>query len=131
MIFLDTSAIYALADRSDPNHDLGKMRFKRAVETGERILTHNYVLVESMALIQHRLGLEAALKLQENSSEFEIAWIDEKLHREASRSLRKSGRRAVSFVDHVSFLVMKSRGLDTVFAFDPHFEQEGFRIYGA
>src|SRR5262245_6691324 len=59
VIFLDTSAIYALADVGDPNHELGRSRLASIVEDGVRLLTHNYVLVESMALLQNRLGLEA------------------------------------------------------------------------
>ena len=57
MIFLDTSAIYALADRGDPRNEVAKERFQAVLQGGEGMLTHNYVLVESMALIQHRLGL--------------------------------------------------------------------------
>lgn len=55
MIFPDTSAIYALADRKDPNHGSAKERFRG--------------------------------------------------------------------------LVMRARGVEAVFAFDDHFESEGFRIY--
>jgi len=42
---------------------LGRGRHLRLLESGERLLTHNYVLVESLALLQARLGLAAAVKL--------------------------------------------------------------------
>ncbi len=35
-------------------------------------------------------------------------------------------KRRVSFVDHVSFLVMKSRGIEKALAFDPDSSAEGF-----
>ncbi len=34
------------------------------------------------------------------------------------------------FLDQVSFLVMRGRGLDAALAFDRDFEVEGFRLYG-
>ncbi len=71
------------------------------------------------------------MKLQDSTSEFEIEWVDEKLHQDACRLLRRSGRRAVSFVDQVSFIIMRARGLETALAFDSHFAQEGFKLYGA
>jgi len=35
-------------------------------------------------------------------------------------------RRQVSLVDAVSFVAMRQRKIEEAFAFDPHFEQEGF-----
>lgn len=129
MIFLDTSAIYAMADRGDPRHELARDRFRALIGAGEDILTHNYVLVESMALIQHRLGLIAALKLAHDSRAFEIEWVGKAVHEEAVRSLAGVRKRHVSVVDQVSFLIMRSRGVETALAFDRDFVDEGFRLY--
>lgn len=128
MIFLDTSAIYAMADLADPRHEVATRRFKTLLDTGQGLLTHNYVLVESMALVQHRLGLPAALKLAQSARAFEVEWVDRALHDEAVRRLARS-RRSVSLVDQVSFLVMRARGVDTALAFDPDFAAEDFRLY--
>jgi predicted nucleic acid-binding protein len=100
----------------------------RILQAGERLLTHNYVLVESLALLQHRLGTAAAVKLGQSASGFEIVWVDRPLHEEAVRRFARAGRRRVSLVDHVSFLVMKSRGIDKALAFDPDFLSEGFSL---
>lgn len=129
MIFLDTSAIYAMADRADPRHPPAKERFEALLNAGESVLTHNYVLVESMALIQSRLGLEAALKLAHDCRAFDIEWVDEATHDEAIRRLTRARKRHVSLVDHVSFVVMRRRGVRTALAFDPDFEQEGFQLF--
>jgi len=129
MIFLDTSAIYAMADREDPRHEQAKERFQGLLAAGEGILTHNYVLVEAMALIQSRLGLDAAVKLARDSRAFEIEWIDEASHEEAVRRLARLGKRQVSLVDQVSFLVMRRRGVRTALAFDPDFADEGFQVF--
>jgi predicted nucleic acid-binding protein len=76
VIFRDTSAIYAMADRADPRHRLAKERFQAVLDAGDSVLTHHDVLIESMALIQHRLGVAAALKLAESAKAFEIEWVD-------------------------------------------------------
>jgi predicted nucleic acid-binding protein len=131
MIFLDTSAIYALADRRDPHHDLAKARFQALLDAGEEVLTHNYVLVEAMALVQSRLGLEAAVPLADDCRAFHIEWVDEATHEEAIRRLARGGRRRVSLVDQVSFLVMRRRGVRVAMAFDADFEDEGFQILGS
>ncbi len=129
MIFLDTSAIYALADRADRWHERAKGRMQAALEVGEEILTHNYVLVEAMALVQGRLGLDAAVSLARDSRAFHIEWIDEATHEEAVRRLARSGKRRLSLVDQVSFLVMRRRGIRSALAFDSDFEEEGFQLF--
>jgi uncharacterized protein len=129
LIFVDTSALYALADRADRNHDEARLRFSAVLKAAEGLLTHNYVLVESIALIQNRIGVAAALDLARTADNFEIEWVDAKLHQEAIRALARSPKRRISFVDQVSFLVMRGRSVQTALAFDRDFEQEGFRVY--
>jgi len=128
VIFLDTSAIYAWADAADPNHRTALRRLQSLLDAGEELLTHNYVLVESMALLQARLGLTAATKLAADSTAFVVEWVDEDLHAAGIGELKASKRRRVSLVDHVSFLVMKRRRVTTAFAFDPDFVSAGFRL---
>lgn len=128
MIFIDTSAIYALADRADPRHRVAKESLSRILASGRSILTHNYVLVESMALIQHRLGAKAAIQFAESASSFDVSWVDAKMHGQAIEQLIASGRRQLSLVDHVSFVFMRSRGIDLAFAFDRDFELAGFGL---
>lgn len=128
MIFLDTSAIYALADRADANHRRALSLFAAALDAGERLLTHNYVVVESLALLQHRLGLASALTFAGDAAKFEIEWITSGVHEQAVQRLAASRRRRLSFVDAASFVVMQSREIDIALAFDPHFAEEGFRL---
>lgn len=129
MIFLDTSAIYAWADGADPNHAMAVRRLQAILEAGEELLTHNYVLVESVALLQARLGLAAAIKLAKDSAAFVVEWVDDDLHAGGIGELERSKRRHVSLVDHISFLVMKRRNVATAFAFDPDFALAGFQLF--
>ena len=56
-IFVDTSALYALASADDPIHDTAADLFRGLADA--ELVTHNYVIVESSALIHRRLGPSA------------------------------------------------------------------------
>ncbi len=129
MIFVDTSAIYAWADAADPNHRPAVRRLQTILQSGDDLLTHNYVLVESIALLQARLGLAAATKLAKDSTAFVIEWVDDDLHASGVYELERSKKRQVSLVDHISFLTMRRRRVTTAFAFDPDFVAAGFRLF--
>jgi predicted nucleic acid-binding protein len=129
MIFLDTSAIYALADKADTNHKTAYSKFESVLKSGETFLIHNYILLESVALLQARLGLPSAILFLEDAQAFEVEWLDLELHQEAVKELEKIGKRGISLVDCTSFVVMKRRGVQKVLAFDPDFEDQGFTLY--
>ncbi len=128
MIFLDTSAIYALADSNDPFHRTVRERFQALLDADEQILTHNYVLVEAIALLQTRLGRAVALKFANDARAFEIDWVDQATHEGAIDDLARREGRRVSLVDQVSFIVMRRRRVRTALAVDSDFEREGFRL---
>ena len=130
MTFIDTSAVFALASARDLKHREARRRFDVLLRNGHRLLTHSYVLSESMALLHRRLGPAAALAFASEARGFEVEWVDESLHESAVAALRTAPR-TVSLVDQVSFLVMRRRGIDEAFAFDRHFVAAGFRLYDA
>ena len=129
MIFLDTSAIYALADKADPNHADACKKFDLALKAGEMFLVHNYVLVESGTLLQARLGLQSALAFLTDARAFDTEWVDSALHQEALKEFEKIGKKGISLVDCMSFLVMRRRGVRKILAFDTNFQDQGFTIY--
>jgi predicted nucleic acid-binding protein len=129
MIFLDTSAIYALADKADPNHADAYQKFDLALKSGEIFLLHNYVLVESAALLQARLGLQPALLFLRDAKAFNMEWVDSALHQEAVKELERIGKQGISLVDCMSFVVMRRRSVQRVLVFDPDFHDQGFTIY--
>ena len=130
MIFFDTSAIYALADDADASHDAAQQLFERLLHEQTPLLTHNYVVVETIALIQGRYGLAAALTIEPGIRNVEVVWVDSDIHRQASTRWAK-GSRKLSFVDHVSFVVMERYQIDTAFAFGSDFVGHGFNVLHA
>jgi len=128
VIFLDTSAIYALADKADPNHITAYSRFEDVLKSGEIFILTNYILLESAALLQARLGLHSAILFLKDAKSFEVEWVDLDLHEEAEKELERIGKRGISLVDCTSFIVMRRRGVQRAFAFDPDFKDQGFLI---
>lgn len=128
MIFLDSSVIYAGADRRDRRYEEAGRLVTRAVGEGEPIVTHSYVVVESVALLHRRLGRPSAIQFHDQVRSFEVVWIDQAMHDIAFRDFRQRPGRRVSFVDCVSFAVMRARGIRTALAFDDDFRAEGFEL---
>lgn len=128
-VFVDTSALYALLNRADQAHRAASRTFGRLLADDETLLTHNYVVVESVALTQRRLGLAAVATLRDAIlAVVSQTWVDPDLHGQALAATLAAGRRDVSLVDQVSFELMRRRGLRRAFAFDEHFAQHGFEL---
>lgn len=127
--FVDTSALLAVLDADDARHARATRTWARLLSGGARLVTTSYVLVETFALAQARLGLEAVQTLHADIVPvLQVIWIDEVLHRTAMTALLTARKRDLSLVDCVSFEAMRQAGAAEVFAFDRHFVQQGFSI---
>ena len=127
-VFVDTSAFYAVLDRDDANHTEAKNVWTRLVLEAATFLTNNYVLVETAALLQHRLGVAAVRVFQEEIVPLlRVDWISEERHRGAMEAVLAAGRKKLSLVDCVSFQTMRENGVRSAFCFDAHFREQGFK----
>lgn len=131
MIFLDTSAVYALADTADESHKTARATFEHLLKNGENFLIHNYIIIEAAALLQRRLRFSQARTFLREAGNFQILWVDKNLHGKAVEFFERKGKRDLSLVDCVSFCVMRQEGLKRAFAFDDDFAKEGFETVGA
>ena len=131
MIFFDTSAALALTDSDDDYHQRSIRTLDEIMSTGETIFTHNYILSESMALIQRRIGLAQALNFHATTQKLlTVHWITDIEHDIAVELLNQRMRRRLSLVDCVSFVLMETYGSTTAFAYDSDFQTEGFQLVG-
>lgn len=128
-IFVDTSAFFAVLDADDANHLAAKHSWEELLRQEEILVSTSYVLVETLALLQNRLGMAAVRAFQETIVPLlQVEWVDSSLHRAGVSALLVADRRQLSLVDCVSFEVMRSLGLTNVFAFDSHFVEQGFLL---
>jgi predicted nucleic acid-binding protein len=130
-VYIDTSAFFAILDRDDTNHKKAKERWIDLIKNEASLVSTNYVLIESSALIQRRLGFEALHVFQEDIlPTVHIEWITEKKHLAGIAALFQASKKSLSLVDCVSFMVMRTLGVQKVFTFDNHFRDEGFDCSG-
>ncbi|MDR7522811.1 MAG: PIN domain-containing protein [Armatimonadota bacterium] len=127
--FVDTSGLYAILDRDDGFHAPAAAGWQDFIEQRVPLVTHSYVLVETVALTQRRLGPPAVRVLRDDVIPvLDVVWVEERLHDMAMTALLAAGRRDVSLVDWVSFELMRLRGVLQAFAFDEHFVEQGFTL---
>ncbi|MBE2179951.1 MAG: type II toxin-antitoxin system VapC family toxin [Chthoniobacterales bacterium] len=126
-VFVDTSGFYAFLDRTDPFHDQASTFFLRARDEGWGLFTSSYVVHETWALIQARLGWGAVEDwLSSLLPLCEVVWVDETLHRLGMARARQVRERRLSLTDCVSFEVMSARNCLEAIADDEHFRKLGY-----
>lgn len=128
-VFVDTSGLYALLVHTEERHGQVFRAFRRVLEEGRTLRTTSYVLVETVALLQHRLGLAPVRDFIEHIVPvLSVEWVSDALHRKGSERLLREDRRHLSLVDCVSLELIRSEGLRDVLALDAHFAEAGCRL---
>ena len=127
IVFVDTSAFYAGLDRDEINYNRAKKAWTELLAGEAKLLTNNYVLLETSALVQRRLG-PAALRLfyQHVVPLLAVDWISQQRHQTGIEALLAAARGKLSLVDCISFQTMREYGAQSAFCFDPHFREQGF-----
>jgi predicted nucleic acid-binding protein len=128
-LFIDTSAFLAVLNASDRFHLPARQAWDEVLSSDMILFSSNYVLLETTALLQHRFGIEA-VRLYESDilPIVEIVWVDESIHQQAMSALLVANRRDLSLVDCTSFEIMRQKGVNAAFTFDPHFHEQGFML---
>jgi predicted nucleic acid-binding protein len=127
--FIDTSALYALMVRTEKDHIRVRNAFRSAADSGRRMLTTSYFVVETAALLQNRIGLAPVRDLDEKILPLlDVFFVDRVMHAAGVQRLLRTDRRRISLADAVSFELMEAEGIDDVMGLDSHFAAEGFRL---
>lgn len=93
------------------------------------LVTHNYVVLETVALVQRRLGMTAARTLADALlPSIVVLFVDEGVHSAAMAAFLARASKRTSLVDFVSFEIMRRHGIRTAFAFDDDFRRAGFAL---
>jgi predicted nucleic acid-binding protein len=125
-IMVDTSAVYALIDRSDDWHEKAKNLFKKLSEKDVDLILTNFILAETHALILSRIGHELAREWVKN-----LVWKIERVKEEDEKRAREIiiayKDKSFSYTDATTFAVMERLKLNVALAFDNHFTQFGWQ----
>jgi uncharacterized protein len=126
-MLLDTSGLLCCLDAAEVRHHDAITYF----EAGPLKITHNYVLVEFVALAHARkyprhIALSFVADIATHP-DIEVVWVDEKRHSAALAMLQAQLDKSYSLCDAISFLLMTERAVREALTTDRHFEQAGFR----
>jgi predicted nucleic acid-binding protein len=128
-VFVDTSALLAVICDLDENHAKASTCWIGAVTNGDELYCTNYILVETIALIQSRYGLSDVRRLEQDIVPIlNIHWLTQEEHQEAMKEMFSANRRNLSLVDCASFVTMRKLRVNTAFTFDKHFHERGFAV---
>lgn len=129
VIFVDTSAFYSLSCAEDRNYFQAIKVWEDLVKEETDLVTNNYIVVQSISLFQNRFGIDQVRTFQTKLVPFlNMDWIGEEQHAVAIQTVLTANRRNLSLVDCASFETMRRLGIETVFTFDEHFRDQGFKV---
>ncbi len=125
---VDTSAIYALLDKSDNMHEEAKSCLNILAKDNIMVIVTNFIVAECHALIASRLNHKLARYWLMN-----LHWPIERILAEDEKKARDIiftyNDKSYSYTDATTFAVMERLDINTAFAFDQHFTQYGFILF--
>ncbi len=129
-VIIDTSAFYALISSTDAFHTQAKLAYERLLDWEQELWTTSYILVETSALVHHRLGFEPLKVFMETllSGTVDVLWVENQVHREAWRQMVERQGMGLSLVDWTT-VVSAERLEASVFTFDQGFRQQGMLVF--
>ena len=116
-------------DRADFYHKRAKALWPRLLDNHISLRTSNYIVSESLSLIQYRLGYEAAsIWYKDILGVLDVHWVDQATHRRAYELWMILGRHHYSLVDCISFVIMHQNHIEKAFCFKRNYAKEGFKL---
>ena len=128
--FIDASAFIALIYEKDGHHQ-ESIRITKKLSKQDRIgITTDFSLSEAYTVIKLRDGHETAALFDKFISDRKGIVIIEgaKFFEQARKAFLAAKEKKYSFIDCLSFVIMKKKKITHAFTFDKHFEQAGFKI---
>lgn len=121
-ILVDTSAWYALFDKSDSHHENAQTFLTSHVEKFQWVTTQA-ILWETWVLLQGRLGRGVATAYWEHmrNSNMNVIPLEPSDLEAAWHIIQKFSDQDFSLVDCATFAIMERLGISQAFTFDHHF----------
>lgn len=126
-VIVDTSGLYALVDRKDPNH-LRAAAYVKQTANPKQLLLSNHIFDETMTLVKLRLGMQTALQLGlrlRNSQLIELVVFTPEIEFATWRLFTHYKDKEWSYTDCACLALAQQRQLSQAFTFDHHFGQMG------
>jgi hypothetical protein len=132
VIFVDTSFLFPLFARHDPDHQRVRdvMEDFRGKRMADQVLTTNHVVAETVTLVRYKGSRQSqaahALAIEVGSALYagtlaRIHWTTPEDERAAFEYFKRHADQEYSMVDCLSFVVMEQRGIREALAVDSDF----------
>ena len=128
MILLDTSALIALSDRKDKNHEKAVKFFKEVVKR-TRFVLPKHVLIEYIDGVTKRIGKGKAIEELENILNSKLVIIEFEKRRDWEKAIEYFKRyddKEIDLTDCITFAIMERLKIKEAFTFDNDFKVHGF-----
>lgn len=129
-ILVDTSALFALLNSEDDHHAKAARTHERLVRQKASLILPNFILAETHAILNKRVGPRAALDfLNAALRDFEMERVSLEDEWSAHAILQTATRaRSLSYFDAILVAVAERRKISEIFSYDRHFELMGLRL---
>jgi uncharacterized protein len=131
-VFVDTEALFGIKCKADENHKAALHFFNFVLENNvASFVTTDFILFETVTIVKSRIDAQTTIdtgKQLRNSVHIKIVTITENIVSKAWDIFDTYADKDFSFVDCVSFAVMKELGIRKAFTFDRHFKQFWFEM---
>jgi predicted nucleic acid-binding protein len=130
-LFLDTSALLAVFDKGEKDHEICKEIWQRIVRAQSHVLyTRDYILDEAATRLRTTrfnaekvVGIiQALLRLAEKDA-LNIIWVQEDQFQSALQKMAQLNDQILSFTDCVSFILCEQSGIGEAFTLDEDFDK--------
>lgn len=132
LVFIDTSALLALAGMRDQYHEAAVALARRHLGTGGAWVSTSLVMAELHALLLRRAGADRARRVVTALLDDPVyEWIGpsaDLVRAAASAWLERYTDQRFTLTDAVSFEVMRQKKVTLAFAFDIHFVTAGYTL---
>jgi uncharacterized protein len=127
-VFFDTSGFFALIDEHDRSHQ-DAVQWTRRNAGRARPVTTEWIIGETCTLLIARKRHHIVPEFRdyvERSRALLLINPEDTLLRTAKAMIRRQAHQGYSFVDCISFCLMKERKIKEAFTTDTHFPKAGF-----
>ncbi|MBN1167771.1 MAG: type II toxin-antitoxin system VapC family toxin [Methanospirillaceae archaeon] len=130
LVFVDTSALYALFNENDTDHQSAVTCMHDLVNDQFTFLISNFIIDEIYTLLLTKANLSTALFVVEYLiKEWIIKHVETEDEDKALNILRSSIDKTYSYTDATTFALMERLKIGSAFSFDNHFFQYGLIVY--
>ena len=137
-LFLDTSSLLSVFDRSDDHHSVCSEFWKELFqERNYEPVISDYILDELTTRIRYDISHATALRVLNNMSHLverrllSLIWVDRTFFAQARRIFQRYHDQKFSFTDCTSFAICQDAGIQEAFALDADFRTFGLNVIPA